>query len=371
MKDPRYDNLAQVLIQHSTKLEKGEKILIEAIDIPPEMVISLMRAAKDAGGTPLVTIKQNAILRELYSMASEESMKMIGQLEAARMDQVDAYIGLRGSHNITELSDVPNDKMKFYQTHWWKPVHIDIRVPKTKWVVLRWPHPSMAQQAQMSTEAFEEFYFNVCTLDYNKMSKAMDALVNRIENTDKVHITGTGTDLTFSIKGMAAVKCDGARNIPDGEVYTAPIKNSVNGKLAYTARTIYQGITHENICLTFKDGKIVKATSDKTDELNKVLDTDDGARYIGEFAFGVNPYITKPMLDILFDEKIGGSFHFTPGAAYDEADNGNRSEVHWDMVCIQTPEYGGGEIYFDDELIRKDGLFTTPDLMPLNPENLK
>ncbi len=372
MKDPRFDKLADVIISHSTKLQKGEKILIEAIDIPEEMIVSLIRTVKSVGAAPFVTIKQNKITRELYSTVSEDAMKIAGELEAARMKQMDAYVALRGSHNIAELSDVPDDGMKLYQDHWWQPVHISIRVPKTKWVVLRWPSASMAQQANMSTEAFEEFYFNVCTLDYAKMSGAMEALVKRMQATDKVHITGAGTDLTFSIKDIPVVKCAGEKNVPDGEVYTAPVRDSVNGVLTYTAKTIYRGVVHEGITLEFKDGKIINATSDKTTELNKVLDTDDGARYIGEFALGVNPYITDPMLDILFDEKICGSFHFTPGGAYeDDADNGNRSKVHWDMVCIQTPEYGGGEIYFDDKLIRKDGLFVVDDLKPLNPENLK
>jgi len=362
MKDPRFDKLADVIIKHSTQLQKNEKILIEAIDIPAEMVTALMRKAKSVGGQPFVTLKQNAVLRELYSTGTKDSMKLMGELEAARMKEMDAYVGLRGSYNIAELSDVPEEGMKLYQTHWWQPVHIEIRVPKTKWVVLRWPSPSMAQQANMSTEAFEDFYFNVCTLDYGKMS----TLVKRMETTDKVHIKGPGTDLTFSIKGIPVVKCAGERNIPDGEVYTAPVRDSVNGVLTYTAKTIYHGVIHEGIRLEFKEGKIIKATSDKPDELNKVLDTDEGARYIGEFALGVNPYITSPMLDILFDEKIGGSFHYE-----DDADNGNRSKVHWDMVCIQTPEYGGGEIYFDGELIRKDGLFVVDDLKSLNPDNLK
>ena len=372
MKDPRFEKLADVIVNHSTRLQKNEKILIEAIDIPTEMVTALIRKVKSVGGHPFVTIKQNVILRELYTTATAESMSLTGKLEAARMKEMDAYVGLRGSFNIAELSDVPKDGLKLYQTHWWQPVHIKIRVPKTKWVVLRWPSSSMAQQANMSTEAFEEFYFNVCTLDYAKMSKAMDALVARMEGTDQVHIKGPGTDLTFSIKGLPAIKCAGQSNIPDGEVFTAPVRDSVNGVLAYTAKTIYHGVIHDGIRLEFESGKIINATSDKTEELNKVLDTDEGARYIGEFALGVNPYITNPMLDILFDEKIGGSFHFTPGGSYeDEADNGNRSKVHWDMVCIQTPEYGGGEIYFDGELIRKDGLFMVDDLKLLNPENLK
>ena len=229
----------------------------------------------------------------------------------------------------------------------------------------------MAQNAGVSTEKFENFYFDVCTLDYSKMDRAMDALKALMDKTDKVRLVAKDTDLTFSIRGIPAIKCAGNMNIPDGEVYTAPVKDSVNGVITYNAPTLENGIKHEHVRLVFKDGKIVEATSSNTEALNAVLDTDAGARYVGEFAIGVNPYVTSPMLDILFDEKISGSIHFTPGCCYDDAFNGNKSSVHWDMVLIQTPEWGGGEIWFDGVLIRKDGRFVLPELYPLNPENLK
>jgi aminopeptidase len=244
-------------------------------------------------------------------------------------------------------------------------------VPHTKWVVLRYPTPAMAQSAGMSTRQFENYYFDVCMLDYAKMSQAMDPLVELMNRTDKVHIVGPGTDLRFSIKDIPAIKCDGRNNVPDGEIFTAPVKDSVEGVLSYNTPTIYQGVTHENMRLTFKKGRIVEATSSQTEIFNQVLDTDEGARYIGEFAIGVNPYITFPMKDTLFDEKIAGSFHFTPGNCYDEAPNGNKSAVHWDMICNQTAEWGGGEMYFDGVLVRKDGLFVLDELKGLNPENLK
>lgn len=268
------------------------------------------------------------------------------------------------------MSDVPAEQMKKYSSIYSHNVHGKIRVPETKWVVLRYPNNSMAQQAKMSTEAFEDFYFNVCTLDYAKMSAAMDKLVAKMEKTDKVHIVGPGTDITFSIKGLPAIKCDGKLNIPDGEVFSAPVKNSVNGRITYNTPSLYMGKEYKDVSLLFKDGKIIEATANETESLNKVLDTDEGARYVGEFAIGVNPYVDFPMLDILFDEKIKGSIHFTPGNSYDECDNGNKSAVHWDLVLRQTKENGGGEIYFDDELIRKDGLFVSEDLKCLNPENL-
>lgn len=223
----------------------------------------------------------------------------------------------------------------------------------------------------MSTEAFEDFYFNVCNLDYSKMSRAMNPLVELMNKTDQVKIVGPGTNLTFSIKGIPTIKCDGERNIPDGEVYTAPIKDSVNGYISYNTPTIYQGFTYENIRFKFVNGQIVEATANDTEKINKVLDTDEGARFIGEFALGLNPYINKAIKDTLFDEKITGSFHLTPGNSYDECPNGNQSAIHWDLVCIQTPEYGGGEIYFDGVLVRKDGRFILPELQALNPEHLK
>jgi aminopeptidase len=242
----------------------------------------------------------------------------------------------------------------------------DQRVQKTKWVVLRWPTPAMAQLAGMSTEAFEDFFFKVCTLDYRKLQPGMKALKTLMEKTDKVQIKGPGTDLQFSIKEISAIICGGDRNIPDGEVFSCPVKDSVQGHVTFNAPSIYQSTAFDNIRLDFRDGKIVAATSNETQKLNAVLDSDPGARYIGEFSLGCNPYIMRPMRDILFDEKIAGSFHFTPGQAYQEADNGNRSQVHWDMVCIQRKDYGGGEIYFDGQLVRRDGEFLPAQLRSLN-----
>ena len=370
MHDPRMQKLARNLIRYSCDLQKGERILIEAIDIPEEMVVLLIREAAKVGGIPLVTTNHNRILRELYRASPVAGIKTAGEVERFRMEKVQAYIGMRGNRNANELADVPGAKIAQYQTHWMKPVHMEVRVPDTKWVVLRWPTSGMAQQAKQSTEGFEDFYFQVCNLDYAKMSKAMQPLKKLMERTDQVHIKAPGTDLKFSIKGMSAVICDGKLNIPDGEIYTAPVRDSVNGKISYNTRSLYQGTEFSDLSFTFKKGKIVKATGSPADRLEKILDADEGARYVGEFAIGVNPHVTQPLLDTLFDEKIAGSIHFTPGNAYGDADNGNRSEVHWDIVLIQTPDWGGGEIWFDGKLIRKDGLFVPKSLTPLNPKNL-
>ncbi len=371
MNDSRYDQLATQLIQHSTQLQPGENVLIEAFDVPPEMTVALVRAAQKAGGNPIVNLRQGPVTRAILHGATEASMKANADVALYQMQQMQAYIGVRGGHNAAEMSDVPDDRMKLFARHWSHPVHMEQRVKQTRWVVLRFPNPSMAQDAQMSTEAFENFYFDVCTMDYSKMQCACEPLQERMERTDRVHIKGPGTDLSFSIKDIGVIPCFGLRNIPDGECFTAPVKDSINGMLTYNCPTVQNGVTHENVQLTLKDGKIIQATSSQTEALNEVLDTDEGARYIGEWSLGFNPYITQPMKDTLFDEKIAGSFHFTPGQAYETADNGNRSEIHWDMVCIQRPDFGGGEIWFDDELVRMDGLFVPDALQGLNPDNLK
>jgi aminopeptidase len=364
MHDARFDKLAKLLVEYSTRLKRNENVLIEAFDVPDEMTIALIRAARKVGAIPFVQIQRAQVNREIALKALDRQLDLAARHELARMKKMDAYIALRGSNNITELSDVSVNKMQLIAKKM-RPV-TDQRVKKTKWVVLRWPTPSMAQLASMSTEAFENFYFDVCTLDYRKLQPGMKALKTLMEKTGRVEVKAPGTDLRFSIKGIPAVICGGDRNIPDGEVFTAPVKDSVQGHITFNAPTIYQSVGFDGIRLEFRDGKIVDAKSNQTEKLNKILDSDPGARYIGEFSLAFNPHILEPMRDILFDEKIAGSFHFTPGQAYDEADNGNRSQVHWDMVSIQRPDYGGGEIYFDGKLIRRDGEFLPKQLRSLN-----
>lgn len=366
--DPRFNELAAGLTRFSTALKKGERVLIDAFDVPDAMVIALIRAARERGAHPYVQIHRARVTRELTLGADEAQYAPHADVELARMQKMDAYIALRGSENIFEASDVPSDRVQLV-SRLMKPV-LDYRVGKTKWVVLRWPSSAMAQQAGISTEAFEDFYFNVCTLDYSRMGPGMKVLADLMKRTDRVHIKGPGTDLQFSIKGIGAQPCGGLRNIPDGEVFSCPVRDSVEGYIQYNAPTVYLGSSFDNIRLAFHKGKVVEATSNNTKRLNDILDSDPGARYIGEFAIGFNPHILEPMRDILFDEKIAGSFHFTPGQAYEGVGNGNKSQVHWDMVCIQRPEYGGGEIWFDGKLIRKDGLFVPKALHKLNPAYL-
>ena len=372
MADPRYATLANLLIEHSTTLQEGEHVLIEGFDMPSEMIIELVKAAQNVGGNAHVALRDSRVLRQLQAGGSDASFEVWGAYDNERMKQMDAYIGLRGSHNVSEMSDIEPSRQQSWGKRYMSPVHMNQRLNHTKWCVLRWPTPSMAQLAGMSTEAFEDFYFDVCTLDYGRMAAAAQGLVNVMSATDKVHIQGPNdTDLTFSIKDIQVQPCCGNHNNPDGEVFTAPVKDSVNGIMHYNTPTIYRGHSFENVRLEFKDGKIVGFDADQgAEHLAGIFDTDEGSRYIGEFAIGFNPYIKEPMKDILFDEKIAGSLHFTPGNSYDDACNTNKSEVHWDMVLIQREDYGGGTISFDDEVIRQYGIFTHPELLDLNPENL-
>ena len=365
MHDPRIDQLAKQLVRYSTNVQKGERVMLDIFDAPNSIALALIRAVVAARAIPVVKLHDTIVTRELMRHAEPVGYDILAKNNLDLMKEMDVYIAVRGSNNITETSDVPADKMKLVAEKM-RPV-INERVNNTKWCVLRWPTSAMAQQAGMSTEAFEDFYFRVCLLDYKSLVPAMNSLKKMMDAAKNVHIKGPGTDLRFSLKGLKAIACSGTHNIPDGEVFSAPVKTSVEGHITFNAPSIYQGIAFDNVRLEFSKGKVVKATANNTKAINKILDSDEGARYIGEFAIGFNREIREPMRDILFDEKIAGSFHFTPGQAYEGiADNGNRSQVHWDLVNIQRPEYGGGEIWFDDKLIRKNGKFLARELQKLN-----
>jgi aminopeptidase len=362
--------LANGIVRYSINLQAGDKVLIEAFDVDNhELISSLLSEIQKAGGYPILTIRDNRLMRDLINNASKEQIELWTDVDQFQMEAIDAYIGIRGSYNIYDWSDIPDEKLSMFNQIYQKGVHFNHRIKK-KWVVLRFPNPSVAQLANMSTRAFEKFFYEVCTVDYQKMSSAMEPLIHLMNQTDVVTIKGQGTDLQFSIQGENAFKCAGTHNIPDGEVYTAPVKNSVNGIITFNTPSPFNGFVFENVKLTFKDGKIVEASANDTKRLENILDTDEGSRYLGEFALGVNPYILNPMKDILFDEKINGSLHLALGNCIADCSNGNHSAIHWDMVLIQRTEFGGGEIWFDGQLIRKDGRFVLPDLEGLNPENL-
>jgi len=373
MLDPRVTRLAQNICTHSTNLSSADNVLVHAVDIPDEVVAEFVRAAQSTGANVVVRLESNRIKRRMLLGMTEANAKLIAAAELAEMEKMTAYISLRGGDNTNELGDVSADTLNLWQKHYATPVVFECRVPKTKWVAMRWPSPSMAQLAKQPTDAFEDFYFDVCTLDYSKMAKAAEPLVDLMDRTDRVRLVGPGTDFSFSIKGVGSKSCHGERNIPDGECFSCPVTGSANGTVQYNTVSLYQGTEFNNIRFVVKDGKIIEAEAgEQTAKVNAILDTDEGARYFGEWSLGYNPYVLHPMKDTLFDEKIAGSFHLTPGNAYEGKGGGqNKSAVHWDIVCIQRPEYGGGEVWFDDVLIRKDGLFTLPELQGLNPDRLR
>ena len=373
MLDPRVTRLAELLCTHSTQLGPSDTVLVHASDIPDNVVAEVVRVARSKGAKVVVRVEREIIRRELMMGMTEENAATIAKIEGFEMDEMTAYISLRGSNNFSTMKDVPDSVLGMWSKVYSTPVVFQKRVPNTKWVGLRWPSDSMSQQASMSTHSFENFYFDVCTMDYDRMHKASLPLEELMGNADIVQLKGPGTDMTFSIKDCGAKACFGRRNIPDGECFSAPVKDSMNGVVQYNTASLYQGNVFENIRFEVKNGRIVDASAGAlTAKVNEILDTDEGARYFGEWAIGFNPYVLTPMLDTLFDEKIAGSFHLTPGNSYDKpGGNGNKSSIHWDIVCIQRPEYGGGEIWIDGRLIRKDGLFVVPELEGLNPENLK
>jgi aminopeptidase len=372
MLDPRVTRLAELLCNHSTRLGPEDSVLVHAYDTPDEAVAEIVRVAQSRGAKVVARTGSTRILRQQLRGMTEENARLIADVELHEMKQMTAYISLRGSQNVFEQSDVPGETMALWQRLYSTPVHMEQRVPFTKWVGLRWPTASMAQMAGQSTEAFEDFYFRVCTMDYARMAEAVKPLEDLMNRTDRVRLVGPGTDLAFSIKDIGSKPCVGLRNIPDGECFSCPVRNSVNGTISFNTVSLYQGQEFSEIRFTLRDGKIVEASAGAmTDRINEILDTDEGARYIGEWSLGFNPYVLHPMKDTLFDEKIAGSFHFTPGNAYPPpGGNGNKSAIHWDIVMIQRPEYGGGEIWFDDVMIRKDGLFVVPELEGLNPDRL-
>lgn len=361
--------LANMLVNYSCKVKQNEKVLITYSDCPDSFIERLIEEISAVQAIPVIYRLDKTIKRSLLLSSTEKTMEYYRDIVSPIMQSVDAVILIGGSNNDFELSDVPAKTFSMYSKTYVNPVHFEIRCSK-KWVLLRYPTPAFAQRSQMSSEKFAEFFFNVCTLDYAKMDKKMEPLKQLMETTDKVHIVTPTTDLTFSIKGLPAIKCSGQCNIPDGEIYTAPIKDSVNGQIIFNIPAVDNGVEFNNIKLVFKNGKIIDFDCNEKEKFQEILDTDNGSRYLGEFSFGLNPYCINPVKDILFDEKMSHSIHLAIGSSYDDCYNGNKSAVHLDLIQKHTEEYGGGKIYFDDVLIYENGRFIEPKLVDLNAEKL-
>ncbi len=359
-------NLAHTIANYSLHLKENEKVLIVTTSFETrDLLEALIDEITALKAIVSIRVSDQALASRVILNSTEKRIELLKKQEEFDVENFDAFISIVYSINDYEGKDISKDIRK-KQGEALKEIY-DKKINERKWVLLNYPSPLDAYKAKMPYDAFKKFAFSVMNVDYQAMYEKMKPLKDLMEKTDKVRIVSKDTDITFSIKGMPAIPCVGDKNIPDGELYSAPIKNSVNGTITYNTPSPYNGNVYTNISLTFKDGKIIKATCNEDNEkLNEIFDTDEGARYVGEFSLGFNPEILYPMGDILYDEKIFGSLHFTPGCCYEDCDNGNKSAVHWDMVLIQRKEYGGGEIYFDDVLIRKDGIFTLKELQDLN-----
>ncbi len=360
--------LSKKIVNYALKVKENDRVLITyESEKCNNLIKNLIKDITEKKGIVFTKRIDNEISALLLETTTDERIKEIAKRNEFEVDNFDCFISIRYSTNEYEDKNVASEIRKKIGDAT-KESH-DIRTNQRRWVLLNYPSVLDAYKAKMTYDEFYDYAFKSMIFDYEKMEKAVEPLKKLMEKTDKVRLTGKDTDITFSIKNMNVVPCLGTMNIPDGEIFTAPVKDSINGKITYNTPSPYRGNVFHNVSLEFKNGKIVKATCNEDDKkLNEIFDTDDGARYVGEFSIGLNPYIREPMEDILFDEKIIGSIHFTPGAAYKEAYNGNDSSIHWDMVLIQREEYGGGEIYFDDVLIRKNGKFVLEELKELNFE---
>jgi aminopeptidase len=372
MKDRRLDRLAEIFLTHSLSLEKGDGFLVSASVEALPLVHAIIDLSGRMGVFPVVELNDEEAVRlrtSLFDPADASAMAFLdasARWDLARWQDLKGRISIRGVGNDSEMSGVPADRMRLVADRM-RPVQ-DLVVNQRKWVLFDWPTKGMAQKAGMPFSEFFDYTMAIADLDYARLEADETLLAGYMAKTDTVRIEGPGTDLAFSIRGIPAVCCCGRRNIPDGEVYTAPVAGTAEGHVTYNVPTSYWGRNFRNVRLEFRKGVVTNASCDgDSSALSGILDSDPGARRLGEFSFGVNNAIREPIGNILFDEKIGGSFHLTPGSAYVRADNGNRSAIHWDLVCIQRADHGGGRIYLDGLLVREDGRFLPDDLQGLNP----
>lgn len=358
--------LSEKIVEHSLKINEKDKVLITYQNTNcNDLVIELIRDIAKKGAISYVKFVDPEVNKELLMSTNEERAYLLGDYSQFEVDHFTSFISIVYTTNDYEDNEVSSKIRSMISNETRK--YNEIRINKRKWVLLNYPSVLDAHKAKMSVDKFKNFSLDAMTTDYDDLCKKVQPLKKLMEKTDKVQIVGPNTDITFSIKDIPVVPCCGECNLPDGEIFTAPVRDSVNGIITYNTPSPYRGEIFNNVSLTFKNGKIIDAKcTGNQEKLEEIFNTDEGSKYIGEFSFGLNPNILDPMGDILFDEKIIGSIHFTPGKAYHDADNGNRSDIHWDLVLIQRPEYGGGEIYFDDVLIRKDGVFVLDELKDLN-----
>ncbi len=366
--DPRIEKAAKTILHHSVRAQTGDKVLIHAVDRGDALVEALVKEAYDSKLVPFVELERTDVRRAILEGATGEQLAMMAKPSADLMTQMDCYVNIDAEENSSEFSNVSQDQMSLYTQYYRSQINAARK--NLRWVSLTYPTVGMAQNADMSLSEFSDYYFQLMGMDYDKLEAAMLPMAERMRAADQVRIVAPGTDLTVSLKGFTALIAAGEHNLPDGEIASTPVRDSMNGTISFNIPSMHNGFLFKDIKLTFKDGKVVEAEANDTERFLKEISLDEGCRYIGEFSMGTNPYVNNPVHDTLFDEKMWGSMHMALGACYNfpGRDNNNRSCIHWDLILNHRPEYGGGEVWLDGELVRKDGLYVPKELQCLNPD---
>jgi aminopeptidase len=362
--DPRIRKLAGIIVNYSTAVKKGDVVLISAVGeecVPLVKEVHRLCLLRRAAHVE-ISFSFPEITKDLYRFGTREQLSRFPRHKLDFLKKVDVSIGIGAVQN-SKVYAGSDQELQLLHEKTLRPL-LDRRVNHTRWVVCRYPTHGAAQSAGMSLEEYEDFTFRACNLDWARESRKQEPLRRLLERADRVQVEAPGTDLSFSLKGLPGVKADGQRNLPDGEVFSAPVRRSVEGIITFNCPTTYDGRTFESIVLEFSRGKAVKATCrSKEKALNRILDIDPGARYVGEFSFGTNRRIRAPVGSTLFDEKMFGSIHLALGNAYRRCFNGNRSAIHWDIV---TRLGRAGRVVIDGKTVFAKGRFTLPSLAPLN-----
>jgi len=363
--------LADVIVNDCLSIEDGDLIILEGIDLPDNLLSDFADHLLAMKIQPYVIQKSQKILIQNIQNHNSEIIGLQADFEINIMKRAKAFIGLRFPTNLYMMECLGKSDREKILTNFIKPVHFEYRNNNLQWVYFRFPTREFAKNSGQNYTEFTKNYFNASLVNYEKMAYAFDPLAKLISKCQEVRIVSDSTDLRFYMSGKGVYKSCGQHNLPDGEIFTSPDKSSIEGFIRFNIPSIYYGNYFENIELEFRKGKIVGCHAENNSDLLKsILDIDEGAKFVGEFAIGLNPFVKTPILDILWDEKMHGSLHLAIGNAYPVSNNGNKSAIHWDLILNQTSDYGGGALYFDERLVRKNGLFIDDHLQHLNPQNL-
>lgn len=365
MSDIRLSKLAKVLVNYSLRLKKGDTFLIDSKTPCIPLVREVYKEALLAGALPILFNQMEDAAEILLKYGSDEQISYVPQHIIDVIKNIDADLTIWGSNNTKSLTNIDPAKIKLRSqsmSEFHKIYMERIGNGSLKWCGTQFPTHAHAMDAEMSLSEYEDFVYEAGHIncedpvsEWIRIHNEQQKLVDILNTKSDFEIKSKDTHLTLSTKGRIWINCDGKENFPDGEVFTSPVENSINGHIRYTFPAIYNGREVEDITLTFKDGKVVEAKAAKGENyLLQMLDIDEGSKFVGEFAIGTNYDIKKFTKNILFDEKIGGTIHIAVGAGMPECGSKNVSSLHWDMICDMM---NGGEIYADGELLYKDGKF--------------